>query len=185
LHFDEWLTIFTKNQLMKYLLSALLICSVAYLSSCNSKDDSAKMLYPVAGDTTTNGSTASMSYNTSSFNLYALSVNNSPLVAMSASIKAATDTTYNAQIVITDYTKTQFGLNLSCLNSSSSGTFYVVDNSSTFTDYTNAQNVTYQVAIGSTVTITQSSYPITGTYNLNLYRNHTAYTATGGFSIYY
>ena len=168
---------------MKYIFTILSLSVLACFSSC---DKGTTNLFAVTpGDTTTKGSSIELSFNSKTVGVTDYSINGSPFITISASILQANDVTWDNKIVVTDYKLNQFGLNLSSVNSTSSGTYTVTDNSSTFTDDSSGIHKTYSIGVGSTVTITQANYPIEGTMNLNLYYNHVLTPATGSFKIYY
>ncbi len=79
-------------------------------------------------------------------------------------------------------------MNLSIVNiyKSDTGHFKVVNNESTFTDYTRGENKTFSIAVGSDVYITHNAADcITGTLSLSLYYDHVATPATGNFKIFH
>ncbi|MCD6013696.1 MAG: hypothetical protein K0Q79_3558 [Flavipsychrobacter sp.] len=175
---------------MKRIFALLLISGIVYLSSCG--DGGNDPLPPVVKpDSTSKGDTfivnyASLSGTPRNFLIVDYVKNNSPYYEMYASvIYNATDSLWHCRIQLIDNKMKKLSLKLALTNTSPTGTFTIPDNTSTFIDYTEGSNATYEVSMsGSSVNITHATYPIQGTYTLTLYRNFKTYTAYGQFKIF-
>jgi hypothetical protein len=189
LQFVLLLLIFTKKQAMKNFLTAMLLFTgVIYLSSCSNKHDATtnSLIVPPADSVSLN-SLINLYFNNDTFAINDLTVKNLPIESLFASnTYNPADSTWITNIVLTDYTKTEVSLNLTAYRDSSSalGIYYVTTNSSTLTDYSTGANKTYSIMEGSILTLTQSTYPISGTLSLTLHYNSDTIGATGTFVIY-
>jgi hypothetical protein len=182
--------IYQKRRLMKNIFVLLLICGIVGLSSCGNGGNSPTPV--IAGpDSTSKGGNLEITFvndsgTTEHFNIIDYVKSNVAIYSLYASaIYSATDSLYHLKVQVVDYKMKQIGLYLELTNTTATGLYYVRTNSSTFTDYSRGQNLTYGISVGSTVNITQASYPIEGSFNLGMYHNHDVIPATGSFKIYY
>ena len=119
------------------------------------------------------------------FLLQDLALNGVPNMAIHAStIYNNADSLWECHIQVSDATNTRMALDVKAIGSSPTGTYTVMDNSSTFTNYKHGENKNYLVVVGSQINITQSTYPIKGTMGLTLYYNHNTIAANDSFKIY-
>ena len=173
---------------MRSIFILAFICGIAALSACSNGGNS-PVPAPVAADTISKGDSLQFSFSTDTprtFNISDLVISKSPIYALYASTTFnPTDSLYHFKMQVIDYKMRQMALYIEAINNTSVGLYQVTRNSSTFTDYSRGQNLTYSVALGSTVNVTQSSYPIRGSLNLYIYHNHDSIPATGAFKIYY
>ncbi len=175
---------------MKRIVTFLMLTGIIYLSSCGNGNNDSLPVVPVA-DTMSKGGFIQLSYVNdsgliSSFSINDVTIRNVAYYSLFASdIYNATDSLWHCKIQLTDLKMQQLAFTVNLINTSSTGTFTVTTNNSGFIDYTHGENITYSIYAGSTVEITQSSYPIQGNFNLILYKNHVTYPATGSFKIYY
>jgi hypothetical protein len=174
---------------MKRFFTFIILAGIIYLSSCGNGANSTVAVLPLP-DSTTKGSKFQVSFGSQSFLINDYNVNQIPQFVLFASdVYNATDSMWHARIQVTDRTNKNISMNLNLdnpiISGTSTGSFFVTKNTSTFTDYSNGDNKVYTVAIGSSVDITQSSYPIEGILYLTLYHNHDTINATGNFHIYY
>jgi len=180
---------------MRNIFTFLLLAGVIYFSSCNSGGNSttkALQVFP-STDTVTKGSYIQLSWTnlsgvTESYYITDLSVNNSPLYEIGSTVTENADSTWASKIILKDFTKKQIALNLSMENPTltNSGTYSVLNNSSTLTDYSLGQNKTYSISQGSYALYnTVGGTFIQGTLNLNLVYNFQSVNATGSFLIYF
>ena len=175
---------------MKSIFTLLLAAAAFYLSSCTTNSSPNTLTIIPKADSISVGDTLQISFAGKSFIITDLTILNSPVQTLFAKTQAfdQNDTLYIGQILQTDHLYKTISVNLTVYNSTSSpssiGTYLVRDNTCTLTDYSEGQNRTYAVSIGSTVNITNSTYPLMGTLSLNLYYDHNSYPATGSFKIY-
>jgi hypothetical protein len=174
---------------MKRIFTLIMIAGVVYLSSCGNGANDKIAVIP-APDSTSKGSKFQISFGSETFFLNDYTLNKIPTVSLFASdIYNATDSMWHARIEVTDRTNKQISLILNVDNpiigDTSVATFYVTKNTSTLSDYSNGENKTYAISVGSYVNITQATYPIKGDLFLTLYYNHDTLQATGNFLIYY
>jgi hypothetical protein len=181
------LVIFTKNNLMKRILTIALLAGMTGLFSCsnNSKNDN---LTPPVEDTVSKGSYLKLSFNSKDFNITDISVNNSPLYTLTSTTIPTDmyDTLWSLNVVGKDFKMKQISLNLTASNHTDTGTYAVLTNGSTLSDFTTGQNKNYTIVTGSTVHIssTNGGY-VAGELNLNLRYNYDSATfATGTFKIF-
>lgn len=175
---------------MKRLFTLLLISGIIYLSSCGDGGND-KLPAIVQPDSLSKGDSlffnyASASGSAKSFVINDYSINNSPYYEMYASVTYnKTDSLWHCKLQLIDNKLKRFALKLSLVSPTQTGTFTFPDNSSTFIDYTEGDNTTYEVAqAGSSVNITQATYPIRGDISLVLYRNFKTMNGYGNFKIY-
>jgi len=173
---------------MKSTFILAILCGIIALSSC-SNGGNTPVPIPARADTVSKGDSLQFSFSTDTprtFNISDLVIRQSPVYAMTGSVYYnGTDSLFHVKIQVIDYKMQQMALYLEAANNALTGLFTVVKNSSTFTDYTRGQNLTYSVALGSTVNVTSASYPIRGSFNLYIYHNHDSIPASGTFKIYY
>jgi len=181
---------------MKNFLTAILIFTgVVYLSSCSNRDSTTtNALIVPPQDSISAGSIVTLYFNNDTFVTTDLAVKTIPIEAISASnVYNPSDSTWITTVVLTDYTRTKTSLNLTAYRDSSSpvGIYYFTTNTSTLTDFSTGANRPYSVMDGtfggyyrSSLTITNASYPISGTLSLMLHYNSDTINATGTFMIY-
>lgn len=176
---------------MKNILTLLVISAVIFLASCgNGGNDSNIHTTPIPDSSSKGGFIAISFTNDSSvtegFNIYDLMKNNWAVYALYASVVYNhTDSLWHCSVQLADQKSQQLGIIFNGTGASSIGDYFVTTNTCTVIDYSHGQNTTYTIAPGSSVNITQASFPIEGTINFVLYRNHFSTTATGNFKIYY
>ncbi len=175
---------------MKSILTLLLVAGTLYLSSCT-KTDTPVTNVPLTpkADSVTKGGFFQISFNGESYMIHDLVVQRVPVYSLYAFTMASNqqDTLYIAQIQLTDHQAKTISVDLTLYNNTSDasiGTYLVTTNNCTLTDYSEGQNRTYSVSLGSSVTLTNTDYTTEGTLSLNLYYNHVNYPATGSFKIY-
>ena len=168
---------------MKNIFTLLLLSGVFYLSSCgNGANDPIPYVPPA--DTIKNGSYFSAWFLNDQFFIWDLKVNNVPVYNLHSSvIYNSTDSLWECRVFCTDFTKKQMDISFMAVGTSPTGTYTVVDNKSTLTDYSHGENKTYSIGIGSVVTLSQSSYPVKGLMNLTLNYNHNTVYANDTFKI--
>lgn len=182
--------IFTKNKLMKRIFALLLLAGVVYLSSCGDGAND-KLPAVIKPDSTSKGDTLIFNYTnaagtTKNFLLIDYVINNSPHYEMYSSIVySKSDSLWHLKIQLIDNKLKNMALNLNLVGPTQTGTYIFPNNSSTFINYSDKANTTYEVSnFGSTVDIIQATYPIRGTFALKLYRNFNVFHGTGSFKIY-
>lgn len=177
--------IFTKKNLMKRLLSLLLIFGAIYAASCN-KDDSPTVVVIPKEDSVTRNSSFNVKFDTTSVFIRDLAVQNSPIYSITCRLDSVSPTRYYLNLVVTDHKKNLVTTTIRAFNNTSDplGDYFVTEPNSTLTDYTKGENKTYSIAIGSKISITNPFYPLTGTFAINLYYNHKTIPATGAFKVY-
>lgn len=175
---------------MKRIFAFLLISGIVYLSSCGDGGND-PLPAVVKPDSTSKGDTFIINYGSLSgasrnFLIVDYVKNNSPYYEMYASvIYSKTDSMWHCKIQLIDNKLKKCALKLSLISNNQTGTYTIPDNTSTFIDYTEGSNATYEVAMaGSTVDIIQATYPIRGTFNLMLYRNFVTYNTYGSFKMF-
>ncbi len=175
---------------MKQIFTLLLLSGVIYLSSCGEGTND-RLPAVIRPDSTSKGDTLIFNYtNTAgtakSFLIIDYVINNSPYYEMYSSIVySKSDSLWHLKFQLIDNKLKKMALNLNLVGQNQTGTFYFPNNSSTFIDYSDEENTTYEVSnISSTVEIIQGTYPIRGTFALKLYRNFNVYNATGWFKVY-
>ena len=175
---------------MKHILTILFIAGAFYWSSCTKNDTpiNAPVILPKA-DSVSVGDSLQLSFAGKSFTITDLTVINSPVYSLFGKTQAFDqyDTLWIAQIQMTDHQSKTISLNLTAYNNTSgtsTGTYLVRDNTCTVTDFSEGQNKNYAVAIGSSISITDTFKTLRGILSLNLYYDHNYYPATGSFKIY-
>lgn len=175
---------------MKRFATLLLLSGLVYLSSCGDGSNTPLPVAPSA-DTVSKGSLVQFTYTNdsgliSSFSINDLTIHNVAYYTLTATdVYNATDSLWHLKVEVADLKRMQIAFMVELVNTSSTGIFTVNNNNSSFIDYTHGENNIYSVYAGSSIDITQSSYPIKGTMSLTLYKNHVTSTATGNFVIYY
>ena len=165
---------------MRKIFALLLLAGIFYLSSCgNGANNSAPLT--VVADSTSNGDSIQFTFTNSSFvtenfMIIDYTLHNVPVYQLFGSdIYSYSDSMWHLKLQLIDQKLQQMSLTLTMTGSAQTGNFYVTDNSSSFVDYTHGDNATYLVAPGSMANVTSGSYPLRGTLNLTLYRNHKTY----------
>jgi len=176
---------------MKNFFTILVIPCVLFLLSCGNGGNNPPLTVLPSTDSVSKGDSLLFTYNnigngTENFSINDYSLNNSPYYSMYATITYnATDSLWHLKLQLIDHKMKQMALNLTMVGATQLGNYSIPNNSSTFTDYTLGQNTTFQVAmLGSSVNITQASYPIEGTLNLSLSYNYSLYDAFGNFKVF-
>ena len=175
----------------------MLIAGLVYLSSCNNKSANTNLLITPTMDSVSKGSYFIISYadkqhptdTVEKFALNDLILNNQAVISMTTTtVCRPPDSLYYATVQITDYKYKKIALNLSVFDSSRHDTGYykVVNNNSTFTDYSRGENKNFSIGLGSYIHVTHNgSDCMTGTFSFDLYYNHTTTNATGSFKIFH
>ncbi len=175
---------------MKRILALLLLSGIVYLSSCGDGGND-PLPTVVKPDSTSKGDTMVINYTgmfsgSKNFTILDYVKNNSPYYEMYASVVYnKTDSLWHCKLQLIDNKLKKCAMKLSLVGPTQTGTFSIPDNTSTFIDYTDGTNTTYEISqTGSNVNIIQATYPIRGTFNLILYRNYNTYNANGSFKIF-
>ena len=182
---------------MKNIISLFLVSGIIYLSSCSNGGNDSIAVTP-APDSTSKGSSffisipyrndlgASVIENDS---IYDYIKNNVVVYALFANAAYnASDSLWHLKLQVLDQKIQKMELNITAINTAATGNYTITTNNSTVSFYKKGKNydyTTYSVLTGSTVNITQSSYPVQGTMDLHLCNNHDTIPATGSFKIFY
>jgi hypothetical protein len=174
---------------MRKIFALLLLAGTIYLSSCGNGGND-KLPIPAAADSTSQGDSLQFTFTndnfvTESFLITDYSLHNVPVYQIFGSnIYSYSDSMWHLKLHLIDQKLQQMSLYITLTGTSQTGSFSVTDNTSSFVDYTHGDNATYLVSPGSSVYVLQGAYPIRGTLNLNLYRNHKTYPAFGTFRVF-
>jgi hypothetical protein len=177
---------------MKNIFTLILLANILYLSSCTSSggNNSTLIVTPVV-DSQSKGGNVQVSFTndssvTESFFINDYTLNSKPGYSIYAAVTYNhTDSLWHLNLQSIDQKLSRMAITFTGTDTSALGTFTSTTSTSTLTDYTNGHTTTYSILVGSTVTITQSSYPIEGSFTFKLSRNYFTTIATGTFKIYY
>lgn len=166
---------------MKYLFALGVTVAMLMLVSCGNGSNTPPPAV-VVPDTVTAGSYSWLAYNADSMILHDLTVNNYPVIVLQASdVYNPTDSIWTLSIQVTDKTNTRYSMMLNAQNTSPTGLFTVVSNSSSFTDFGGGLSKrTYSIDIGSVINVVTST-PLKGNMSLGLHYNFTSTTAVDTF----
>jgi hypothetical protein len=178
---------------MKNIFTVILALCILYLSSCyNSSGGNNSTLIPTpVVDSQSKGGNIQVTFIndssvTENFFINDYTLNGKPGYSLYATVVYNhTDSLWHLNLQAIDQKTSRVALIFNGTDTAASGTFTNTANTSTFTDYTNGHTITYSILVGSTVNITQSSYPIQGTFAFNLSHNYFTTLATGSFIVYY
>lgn len=183
---------------MKRIFALLLSVGMVYLSSCNNDTQDTNLLVVPAKDSVSKGSYFQIAFNdlqrpndsTHAFLINDLILNNKAVYTLQASMVCRPpDSLFAISILITDHSSKQMAMKLYLEDSTKTmlGNYYLVNNQSTFTDYSRGENKNFAIALkGSVVNIThEASDCMTGTFTLQLYYDKQTTPATGSFKIFH
>ncbi len=174
---------------MRKIFALLLLAGTVYLSSCGNGGNDKLPIVPAA-DSTSNGDSLQFTFTNDkfvneSFLIVDYTLHNVPVYQIFASnIYSYSDSMWHLKLQLIDQKSQQMSLYITLTGASQTGSFYVTDNTSSFVNYVHGDNATYLIAPGSSAYLTQGAYPIRGTMNLSLYRNHKTNPATGTFKVF-
>lgn len=177
---------------MKNIFTLLLAFGVLYLSSCTSSggNNSTLIVTPVV-DSQSKGGNINVSFTNDSSQYETFFINDytldgRPGYSLFATVAYNhTDSLWHVNLQSIDPKFNRVAIIFTGTNTSALGTFTSNASICTMTDFTAGHTTTYSILVGSTVTITQSSYPIQGSFTFHLSYNYFTSFATGTFKIYY
>ena len=176
---------------MKNILTLLLAISSLYLASCGNGGNDSHIAPVVVPDSFSKGGYADVTYTNEDFETRSFFVNDlrkkgMPIYQLYGSVTYNhTDSLWHCQLQLIDQKMQKVAFTFYGSSPTSLGTYTATTHNSMLIDYTAGEYITYSILVGSTVNITQSTYPIEGSFNFTLYLNHFTTTATGSFKIYY
>lgn len=178
---------------MKNIFTLIMVLGILHLSSCYSVsggNNNTVIPTPVVDSQSKGGNIQVTFINDSSvtenFFINDYTLNGKPGYSIYATVAYNhTDSLWHLNIQAIDQEVSRIAMIFNGTSTTATGTYTNTSNTSTLTDYTNGHVVTYSILVGSTVTITQSSYPVQGTFGFNLSHNYFTTQATGSFNVYF
>jgi hypothetical protein len=174
---------------MRKIFALLLLTGIFYLSSCGNGGND-KLPVPVAADSTSNGDSVQLAYTNDNFVaenflIVDYTLHNVPVYQIFGSnIYSYSDSMWHLKLQLIDQKLQQMALYITLTGTAQTGDFYVTDNSGSLVNYVHGDNATYMVSPGSVANVSSGAYPLRGTLNLTLYRNHKMYPAVGTFKVF-